>query len=257
MRHLTLLLAGCLGLSAGTLYTVDESTNQLYSFSSSSPSGMTLLGTLSGPGTSITGLAYDTLNQRLVGSNSSALFAIDPVALTTTTIATYSTNTGRTGLEYVASENAFYVTSNYVQLYRIIPSVSNTLVATFPASVFVTGLAYDPGSDTLIGLEVVSASYVAVNRSTGALTSLFATPQSNDAGLAFDTEQGLLWTRIQGQNVYSRAYPGGPDVLAFTHNSNSHSLAFVPDGVPEPATSVLTAGALLILFARIIRKRVA
>lgn len=248
-----MLMTACLGLQAGTLYTVDESTNQIYSFSSQSPSGMTLLGTLTGPGSSITGLAYDTLNQRLVGSNSSALFAIDPVTLTTTTIATYSSNTGRTGLEYVEPEGAFYVTSNYGFLYRIVPSVSALFIGELPGNV--VGLAYDPVSDTLIGLNRSTASYVSVNRTTGALTTLFGTPQNNDAGLAFDSDLGVLWSRIQGQGTFYRAYPGGPDVLAFSDASNTHSLAFVPDQVPEPATSALSAGALLTLFAFLIRKQ--
>lgn len=250
MRLLFVLLIVNCRLLAGTLYTVDESTNRLYSFSSTAPSGLNLLGTLTGPGSSITGLAYDTFNQRLVGSNSSALFAIDPVALTTTLIESFSLNTGRTGLEYVASENAFYVTSAYTDLYRIVLSSTVTFVASLPVPV--VGMAYDPGSNTLLGLS--TGGYYSINRSTGVLTSLFAAPAFNDAGLAFDTEQGMLWTRIQAQGVYFRAHPGGPDVLAFSDSTNTHSLAFVPDGVPEPATSALTAGALLTLFAFVIRK---
>lgn len=260
MRPLLLLVT--LPAYAGTFYAMDNTTNNLYTFSQSDPSVKTLLGTVSGV-SQISGLAYDSTRARLVGANGTGIFAIDPNTLTASLIGNHGIpfgSPGAHGLEYVPSEDAFYSIANLFQIHRLNATTgASTYIANLPSNGSVTGgqeisdgLAYNLLTDTLIA-STNRNEYRAINRVTGALTTLFAMPTAmNNHGLAYDSEQNLLYDMRQRSSFYAvNSTTGAATQVFFTDLSlNLHSLAFVPDAVPEPATWALLGAGLLICASR-------
>lgn len=203
-----LALYGIAGLASGqvgdTLYGAEVLTDELLVIGKVTGSKM-VVGPMApvDPGWAMNGLAWDSDAGELFGSHvgEGRIYSIDTGSGLATAVGGGGGSIGN-GLAYSAVDQLLYTIFSG-DLFAVDPVTgAEQQVATVFGTPFAAfeGLAYDPCSDTLYGLNDFDETVYAINPFTGEATALAnALPASgNWRGLAFDPNEGVLWATLVG-----------------------------------------------------------
>ena len=191
-------------LEAGTLFAVQESGDNLVTIDTLTLA-VTPVGPLGVP-FEFGGLAWDPNTQTLYmigGRGNPNLYTVDPSTGTATLIGLYGV-ADLFGLAFDSRNNTLYGTqfSGGSGLYELNTSTgAATLIGTLTNQI--GGLAYNPFTDALVGMEDGAGDLYEINRSDASQTLLFDGPFVNDSGLAFDPDLNLYWDIDWDGNLFS------------------------------------------------------
>lgn len=251
---------------AGTLYTIDEQSNPTASLYTLDPANgaATLIGEIDPAGDfgpSLTGGAYDSLNDKLLFTTIYSDIAGEYGLIDTDRLTGLSTFIGEHGSSNVFSTaydslNDVLYAFDYDKdqsLATIDRATGLTTAIGSTGGVRIDGMAYDSADDTLYG--VGTTNLYSLNRATGLATVIgpHGVSAGSNTGLAVDPDTGIMYmTESQAGGLYTIAMDTGVATLVgITGLSEPSSLAIIPDGagagesIPVPTLGI--PGLLLLV----------
>jgi DNA-binding beta-propeller fold protein YncE len=150
--------------------------------------------------TGLRGLAYDARTGLLVGSSGRTLFSVDPATATMTELVTVTSPAGLDELVYAPDSDTLYATIGE----QILILDTDTGAARFVGTLGfkdVQGMAFDPDSGTLYGVDADSYALITIDPATGEGTGFSPRIRPMGNGLAFDRGSGTLFS-AGGNDLY-------------------------------------------------------
>ena len=254
-----LIAFGVMGrVDAGTLYTVQASTDTLYSIDTDTLS-VTSIGSL-GANFSFGGLAYDSNSSTLYmigGRSNNNLYTVNQSTGLATLVGNYGIN-DLFGLAFDTTNNVLYGTqfSGGSGLYSLNTSNGSATTINSAMNSQIGGLAYDSSRDNLVGMEDGPGRLYSIDRSNGVQSLLVDGDFVSDSGLAYDRDKDLFWDFDYYGNLFSydpnNAYGRTThlDLSTLTYDG----LAYV-SSVPVPAAVWLFGSGLIGLLGVARRKQ--